>query len=836
MTVTGRRDLRARRTAPGRVRALIAQAAVLDLVVLVGAVAAWPIYRSGSFVVLVAAALAAAHAIAAAGLRWRWNGWWIALTTLAAYLVLGLPLAAPGSLGSLPQAAQAFVGLLTAPVTGWKDLLTLDLPLGSYQTTLAPALLIFLAVPVVAISIAWRGGRAWPVAIAVALVPTVFGVAFGSTSPMPPVTLGPFVVSREAVVGTAALVAALAAIVWRTLADRRSALAAAPTAPAPRGRTGGRRAVRGWAGRIATAAGMVAVAAVAAGVAAPWGLAGASRDVLRAGVDPHLELAAELSPLGQYRASFTDDRVDRPAFRVDAPDAVDRVRLAVLPFYDGRVARVVDPGAAADARASFTRVPSALPAPAGSASVSAQVSIEEYDAVWLPTVGRTTSIEFTGGAAATLDDGFFYNVETSAGVELADPGLTPGATYRLDAAIDDDAPPLGSLAPARPGPSFAEEIVPGSLVRWVDEHAEGTGGTALADLIERLRARGFLSHALAVDPSAPPRWTQALGDYAFQPSRAGHSTDRIDQLFTDLLAREDEVGGDDDSALVAAVGDDEQFATAAMMIADRLGFDARIVVGMRLSSADETLSTCTDGACTTGDLAAWLEVRGLDSPWVPVDVTPQHAAFPSPETQQRQDPRIPTDVRQEQADTVQPADANPRDGGRSPDDETADPSDLGALWAVVRVAGISGLALLVLLGPFALIVLLKLVRRRGRRTNDDPVARFTGGWKEYVDAAVDHGLPAPGTRTRREVVEVYGGTPAAIELATLADRSVFDVAPPGEADGDRFWRIVEAERAHLDAGRSVWARLRARVSVRSLLRRDRPDRAAQRMPRERRGR
>ena len=834
MSAPRRRDLRARRAARGRRRALLGQAAVLDLVVLVGAVAAWPIYRGIPFVVLVVVAVAAAHAIAAAGLRWRWNAWWVALTTIAVYLLLGLPLAAPGSLGSLPQAGQAFLGILTAPVTGWKDLLTLDLPLGSYQTTLAPALLVFLAVPTIALSIAWRGGRLWPLAVVVTLAPTVFGVAFGSTAAMPPLVLGPIAVSREALVGTAALVAALAAIVWRTLADRRSALAAATTASGVR--VGGRRPVRGWAGRIATATGMVAVAALAAAVAAPWALAGSSRDVLRAGTAPRLELASELSPLGQYRAAFTDDRVDRPAFRVDAPAGVERVRLAVLPFYDGRVARVVDPAAAADPRASFTRVPSALAEPAGSASVTAHVRIEDYDAVWLPTVGQTTSIDFEGGDAADLDDGFFYNAETSAGVELADPGLTSGTGYRLDAAIADDVPPLGSLAPARSGPSFDEEIVPESLGRWVDEHADGDGGAALDGLIERLRARGFLSHALAVDPASPPRWTQELGDYAFQPSRAGHSTDRIGQLFTDLLAREDEVGGDDDAALVAAVGDDEQFATAAMMIADRLGFDARIVVGMRLTSADDTLSACTDGACTEGDLSAWLEVRGLDSPWIAVDVTPQHAAFPAPETQQRQDPRIPTDVRQERADTVQPADANPSDGGRSPDEQSDDTQDLGALWAAVRIAGVSGLALLVLFGPFVLIVLVKLVRRRGRRANEDPVARFTGGWQEYVDAAVDHGLPGPGTRTRRELVDVYGGTPDAVELATLADRSVFDVAPPDEADGDRFWRIVEAERAHLDAGRGFWARLRARVSLRSLVRREPSGRAAQRMPRARRDR
>ncbi|MDR6166671.1 hypothetical protein QE367_000875 [Microbacterium paludicola] len=834
MSAPARRDLRARRTPRTPWRFFVLQAVVLLLVLAVGAFAAWPIYRSAAFVIVVAAALVAGTAIAAAGLRWRLNGWWIALAAIATYVVLGLPLAAPGSLGSLPQALQGLRGVVTAPVTGWKDLLTLELPLGSYQATLAPALLVFLGSTVLALSVAWRGGRWWPLAVVTALVPTVFGVAFGSTAPMPGPAVGPVALSREALVGMAALVAALIAIVWRTTADRRRAIA---TATAATGVRSGSRPIRGLAGRIATAAGMVAVGLVGATIVAPWALAGAPRDVLRADVDPRLELAAELSPLGQYRTWFSDDRFDQPMFRVTAPEGVDRVRLATLPFYDGRVARVVDPAApAGDPRSSFTRVPSALPAGAGSVTGSARIAIEGWDGVWMPTVDAVTSVDFDGADAATLADGFYYNAETSAGVQLADPGLQPGAEYRQGTARPEAVPALGSLEPARGTPTLGDDVVPESLVRWMDEHANGSGGAGLEHLIDLLRARGFLSHALTIDTAAPPAWITDLGDYAFQPSRAGHSTDRIDQLFGDLLAREDEVGGEDDAALVAAIGDDEQFAVAAMMIADRLGFDARIVVGMRLQSTDDTLATCDDGLCTAGDISAWLEVRGLGPDWVAVDVTPQHAVFPSPDTQQRQDPKIPTDVRQEQAETVQPAEANPSDGGRSPSDDTATSRDLTALWTALRIGGISLLVLLLLVGPFALIVLAKLVRRRGRRASTDPVERFTGGWQEFVDSAVDHGLPGPGSLTRQELVVAYGGSVGATELATLADRSVFDAAPPDEDEAERFWRIVESERSRLDEGLGFWARLRARVSLRSLVRRERRVGRAQRLPRGRRDR
>ncbi len=808
---------RTRRTAATPWRFLVVQAALIDLVVVIGAVAAWPIYRSTSFVVLVAVALAAGHVIAWAGLRWRLSGWWVALLAVGAYVVLGLPLAAPATLTSAPDALRGLLGVVTAPVTGWKDLLTLELPLGSYQATLAPALIVFLGAMVLSLSLAWRARRLWSLAVPVSLLPTLFGVAFGATALAPPLELGPLLVAPEVLVGAAALLAALGVVVWRTIHERRRAVAAAVAASGVR-TTG--RSTRGVLGRIGVATAMVAVAVVAGSATAPWALAGHERDVLRSGIDPRLELAATLSPLAQYRGSFDDTRYEQTLFTVEAPTDIDRVRIATLPYYDGQVARVVDPGAGTDdPRTAFVRVPSALPAPAGLATGTADFTIDEHRGVWLPTVGSLTALTFEGADASALADGFFHNSETGGAVELADPGLESGSVYRQQVAYDAEADAAASLTPARSEPSLSEALVPESLREWIASQEVGAGGEGLVELIDRLRARGFLSHALIVDPAAPPTWSAELGDYAFQPSRAGHSTDRIDRLFTELLTRQNEIGGDDDAALVAGIGDDEQFAVAGMMIADQLGFDARIVLGTRLQSADETLATCTDGVCTGGDLAAWIEVRGTGADWVPIDVTPQYALFPSPDTEQRQDPQIPTEVRQEQAESVLPAESNPADGGDRADDDTAAPQDLTALWAALRIGGVSLLALLILFGPFAFIVLLKALRRRGRRNAADPVERFTGGWQEYVDVAVDHGYEAPRSQTRQELAAQYGDdSGAGVQLATWADRSVFDVAPPSEAENERFWQIVDEERARFAGQSGWWARLRARVSLRSLMR------------------
>ncbi len=799
-------------------RLIVLSTVLLDALFVVGAIAAWPIYRSAPYVLAVTVALVAAHLLAWAGLRWRWSGWWLALATFGTYVVLGLPVAAPSMLGGgVDQALRGFIGIVTAPVTGWKDLLTLDLPLGSFQTTLAPAFLLWLAIPVTALSLAWRAQRLWLLAPTLGLLLTVFGVLFGAPTVSAPVQWGPLQLPGpvEMAVGAAAVLVALGFIVWRSLYDRRRALRAAEAATGVRttGRSGS-----AVAGRIAISASMIAVALVLGAVYGPIAVAGQSRDVLRARIDPQLHIQSQLSPLAQYRAFFADDRFGELLFLV-AADA-DRVRLATLSYYDGQLARVLDPAVSGtDQSTAFVRVPATLPAPGDTRATAAEVTIAGYDDVWMPTVGSLTGVQFRGTEATALAEGFFYSASAQMGVQLGEPGLRDGVGYRQQAAVADDLPAVADLVPGRSAPRMSPAIVPESLTDWIRAQQAPAGGEGLALLIERLRARGYLSHALTVDDQNPPLWRAELGEYTFEPSRAGHSTDRIDTMFTALLQRQNEIGGDRDAALVAAAGDDEQFSVAAAMIADQLGFAARIVLGARLTGDD--LPTCEDGACRGGDIAAWIEVQDASGVWVPVDVTPQHENSMSPEDLQHRDPEVPTQVHQDHAEQVLPGDADPADSSDRSDDPAEQTIDWSALWAVLRIGGIGLLALLVVTGPFLLVLLAKAVRRRSRRTAPDAVDRVTGGWDEYVDAAVDSGLPAPRTHTRQELAALHGADDAASKvtlLAAWADRSVFDANETTEAESTRFWEIVEAERDRLIAERGWWARLRARLSLRSLWR------------------
>lgn len=799
-------------------RLLVVSAVLLDLLFVVGAVAAWPIYRAPAFILVVAIALASAHVIAWAGVRWRLSGWWLTLVTFGVYVVLGLPVVAPAMLtGGADQALRGLVGVITAPVTGWKDLLTLDLPVGTYQTTLAPVFLIWLAVPVAALSLAWRARRLWVLAPLLGLLLPIFGVLFGAATLSDPIDGGPLELPGpiEMGIGAAAVLLALAYVVWRTLDDRRRALRAAEAATGIR--TTSRRG-SAVAGRFAISGAMVIIAVVVGALVAPLAVAGQPRDVLRERIDPHLEIQAQLSPLAQYRSYFSDDRFDEVLFSV-ATDA-DRVRLATLSYYDGRLARVIDPAVGgADQSTAFVRVPSSLPAPAGTVPVAADVTIGVYDDVWMPTVGSVTGIQFRGATSSALADGFFYSSSAQTGVVLGDTPLAPGVGYRQDAAVQTSLPAVVDLVPGRTAPQLLPATVPESLTDWIRAQEAPSGGEGLAMLIDRLRARGYLSHALSVDAEDPPLWRAALGDYSFEPSRAGHSTDRIDALFTALLQRENDIGGDDDALLVAAVGDDEQFSVAAAMIADQLGFAVRIVLGARLTG--DELPRCEDGACRGGDVSAWIEVQDASGVWVPIDVTPQYENAMSPDDVEVRDPEVPTEVHQEGAEQVLPGDADPADRGERSDDPLPESVDWSGFWAAARIGAITLSGLLLVTGPFLLILLVKAVRRRSRRSAPDPVGRVTGGWDEYVDAAVDSGLPAPGTRTRQEVAGLHSagdsGSRATV-LATWADRSVFDAEPPTNADSDRFWEIVEAERSRLLAERGWWARLRVRLSLRSLMR------------------
>ncbi|MFG6503206.1 transglutaminaseTgpA domain-containing protein [Microbacterium sp. P05] len=789
-----------------KVSRMLGGALYVAATVLVAAVAAWPIYASVSFIIMVVAATLAAAAIVAVASWRRWGGWSIVGLVAAAFVVLAVPVAVPSRLTSPLDVVRGIGEAFTGAIFGWKDLVTVDLPVGAYRNLLVPALIVFLVGAVAAVLLSWREDRWANAAVAVGLGMVSFGLFFGRTSVSAPLALGPLTLPApvETVVGVCGLGAALVWLAWRTREERVQALGRAATMSGVRM---SRRPSRADRRRTALGAAMVAVALVAAVAVVPWAARGADRAVLRSAAGPEPDIAAAVSPLTQYRSLFTDDRADEVLFTVTGDASLpDRVRLATLDTYDGEIFR---PGGD-DGR--FVRVPSTLAAGEGR-EVEAEVQIGALGGIWLPTVGQLSGVDFTGQRAAALADSFYYNAEAAAGVQTAGSGLEPGDVYDLRAV----EPPVAELASlTAPGGDVGGVEAPDNLRSWVEEHASGTGGAALDGLVRLLRERGFLSHALTIGEE-PPVWVASLPDYTFQPSASGHSLARIDTLFERLLERENDPRAQASGNYVAAIGDDEQFSVAVALIAQELGFPSRVVVGARLSSADTTLATCQDGACRGKDISAWAEVRSSDGDWVPVDVSPQWTQSPSLEVTEQRDPENVTDVRPDTVEEVVPPQPLQDDTARDDDDDDSSGLDLAWLWPVLRIAGIVLLALAVVLGPFIAIVGAKAVRRRGRRGVEDPVERIAGGWDEYIDAGVDTGRTAPREFTRSELAAAYG-TPDGDVLARTADRAVFASETTTPDDAAEFWRIVDDERRSMARERGIWRRLAAAVSLRSFVR------------------
>ena len=784
-----------------------AAAVYTAMCVLLAAVAAWPVYVSAAFPVLVVVASLTGSGLVALVAWRRWGGWVLAGGLLLAFAALCVPLAVPSRLTSpldvLRGLGESFGGLLVA----WKDLVTVDLPVGTYRNLLVPALVVFLVGTALTLALAVRTDRLAVAAVVPGLAMTGFGLFFGRTGTSAPLALGPIVLSApvETGVGLGALLAAVLWLSWRARDERGRALERASEVSAVAVGRGSSATDRR---RHALGAGMLVVAVVATVTVVPALARDADRQVLRSAAGPERQIAEAVSPLAEYRSMFSDARSADVLFRVSGGDALpERIRIATLDTYDGEVFR-----ASGDEGGGFVRLPSSRDAGQGRA-VQADIDIVDLSGIWMPTAGRLSSAVFEGDRRAVLADRFYYSADAEAGVQIADGGLRSGDAYRLSAV----EPSTDDLTALRPPGDAAGSAGGDNLRRWVEEHAAGSDGAALQALIQLLRERGYLSHSLAPEGAAPPAWTADLPGYQLQPSASGHSIARVDRMFERLLEREDDPRAAASDNYVAAVGDDEQFAVATALIAHELGFPARVVVGTRLSSADSALATCEAGECRARDLSAWTEVRGDDGRWVAVDVTPQYEKSPSLEVTQQQDPENVTEVRPETVDEVVPPEPVQEDNSLDDDARTDDSLDLAWLWSALRISGVVLAILLILVGPFLAVIVAKSVRRRGRRRDPDPRSAIAGGWDEYVDAGVDSGRSVPRSPTRREVAAAFA-TPSGVRLADDADRAVFSSADVGADEVSAFWRIVDEERRAMTRQRGFWRRVRAALSLRSFLR------------------
>src|SRR5690606_37941780 len=333
------------------------------------------------------------------------------------------------------------------------------------------------------------------------------------------------------------------------------------------------------------------------------------------------------SPLASYRGWFAQGAYGTELFRVTGAGGLDRVRIATLDAYDGQAFRVSTGDADA---ARFTRVPRT----AGEEATTTITIGPGYTGVWVP-LGEAGDVApvFTGPNAEALADGYYADAALDAGVVVTDAaggGLRDGDSYRIPAT---EPRTNDGFAASVGGDAKLDEDAYPALAAWVEQQELGRSGADLVELVDRLRARGYLSHALRSDDDAAD-WIAALqarADYEFTASRAGHSASRIEELFTSLVEQQRRAGDDaPEPLLIAGIGDDEQFATAAALLARSLGFESRVVVGVRLgdTGSDTGVEPCAE-VCTGANVTAWAEARAASGGWVVLDATPQFAEAPS---------------------------------------------------------------------------------------------------------------------------------------------------------------------------------------------------------------
>lgn len=762
--------------AGGRPRSRVRPARLLldtGMVLLATALAGWsfwPVYQSGAFVAMLIGTVLLGGLVGVLGALLRWPSILVGAAVVVVYFGAGVQLAVPGetAAGGLLPTGPGFLDLVRGTWLSWKQLVTISLPVGSYQALLVPAFLLTLLAAVVAVTIALRSRRPELAALP-PLVLLTAGILFGSaTAPVPPRLL----------IGVLAVV--LAWLIVQRLRRRSRAVRALREQSGLTVETSRERrstAFATTAGAVVMLAGACAAGLAASALVPPP----PERQVIRTAVEQPFDPRAYPSPLSGFRSYLEPARADTAMLSVSGLPADRRLRIATLDTYDG-VVYSVGSDRVSSASGSFTRVPYRLDqSHVKGTEATITVTLRGYQGPWVPGSGQLEQLSFRGADASALSGAFFYNDVT--GTAAVTRTLRDGDSYTAESVVK----PLlttTELERVQPGSDTvpAPAVIPDELQTTLQKYTAGVTGAGprLAAALRGLAKDGYISHGIGDDEPA---------------SRSGHGADRITELLTD----------------VPMVGDQEQYAVTAALMARQLGFPARVVVGF---VAPQGVSTQGPVTLTGSDISAWIEVE-TTSGWVTVDPTPPVRPVPPKQPDQ------PTQITRPQTNVQPPVDTTPDQREDPPQAQVDNPDQqppnpvIEAILAVLVVIGWSLLVLAILVAPFLAVIAAKWRRRQLRRSAGTSVERVVGGWREFADAAVDHGYEPPPAATRTEFAETIGGSRAAA-LARVADRAVFSPDPPSPADAESVWKAVDDLRAQLARRDTRWKRLLATVSLRSL--------------------
>ncbi len=662
---------------------------------------------------------------------WRWLAATTLLVLALVYLLLGGPVAVRDNLvGGVLPTLQTFRDLAEWSVLGWKRWLTLLPPVDARGPVLALPWLAGLLGGALTLGVA----RRWVSVPASAVAPVVLlagSIALGTLEPAAVLVQGAGF--------------ALVLVGWLVVRAHRSR----PPVQNGAGRTA----------RLATGAGLVALALVAGVLTAPLlpgAQAGARREVVRTVLVPPLDVSQFPSPLPGFRR-YTEpnpaELYDQPVLRVSGLPAGAAVRFATLDAYDGLVWGAADRSTDG---VPFQQVGSRIGAREDGRQVEVGVEVVEggYGGPWLPTVGAPTRIEFEGPRAEELSSELWLNTDTETAVVPRE--LVGGERYTMSAVL----PP----APAKELPEDLQvaggastpkdtDVLDSRIDAWTSR-ADGAWGKFRA-VAAQMRSDGTYT-----DGGTPNSFEKV-----YLP---GHAVARLGRFVNSTKL----------------AGNDEQYAATLALVGQRLGIPSRVVMGAEAPA---------DGTIRGRDVHAWVEIRLEDGSWFPISAStfvPSRDKTPSEQQLLSEEQKVGAQV-------PPPAGVNPPSLLQGPDQaqnatdlakRKKSPFDIAAwpLWLKILVLALV-LPVLLAVAHVALVRRLK-ERRRRRHTSTGPLpARAAWLWRDLVAEARSLGVAVPRRATRREqalaldaaLLAPVDGAPARPFDPAVAD--VVASAPPPSA-------------------------------------------------------
>ena len=250
------------------------------------------------------------------------------------------------------------------------------------------------------------------------------------------------------------------------------------------------------------------------------------------------------------------------------------MRLLTLDRYDGEAWVADNDTVTGTSDDRFLRVDTVVASETEGRRIRVQVGVQKaYRSAWVPTIGSLTSLRFLYTDAESRRNELRFDPATSTAVIPL--GVKGGNDYEFTAILPDDR-------------------LDRSMAAWPEPVLTVEGAHRADPLIKRVLA----------SPIPPMRKVFVLAKYlrdygrysdgaeeGEEQYRSGHGSRR---LFKDFLLAPH------------IVGDDEQYAAAMAVLANRVGVPARVVVGAVVPRS---------GKVRGGDVEAWVEVRVADGSW-----------------------------------------------------------------------------------------------------------------------------------------------------------------------------------------------------------------------------